>query len=83
MTIVIDTPAGINQFRLLAIAHALALEVNTGMKASRISALSVAQRSGLTTKRTKKGALADVIAAIQEADPAFTVDERTLGRALA
>jgi hypothetical protein len=72
MTITVDTPEGIEMFRLLAIAHALSLEVNTGMKMSRgVSVLAVAQRDGLTVKRTKKGALKDVIAYIQRVDPEY------------
>ena len=66
MTVVIDTPEGINMLRLISMAHALALEVNTGMKMSRgVSVLAIAQRDGITNKRTKKGALKDVVEYIQ------------------
>lgn len=82
-TIIIDTPAGIAMFALLQLAHALALEINTGMKMGRGSLVKVATARGLTDQRTKKGALRDVIAHIQQVNPEFVVDERTLGRALA
>lgn len=61
----IDTPEGIRMFGLLQVAHLLALEINTGMKYSNAwSPLAIAQKRGLTHKRTKRGALKDVIAVI-------------------
>ena len=59
-TIVIDTPTGIEMASLLALRSALGLEVSTGMHHSRGSILAVAQRRGLTVKRTKHGAWQDV-----------------------
>ena len=54
----IDTPEGIEHFRICAVIGALRVEVKTGMKASRgVSALRVAQMYGCP-KNTKKGALA-------------------------
>jgi len=68
MSVMIEGPEGVGMVRLLAIAHSLALEINTGMKMSRgLSPLAVAQRDGITSKRTKKGALRDVVAAIKQA----------------
>lgn len=82
MTVTIDTPEGIQMVRLLAILHGLALEVNTGMKMSRgVSVLAVAQRDGLTVKRTKRGALKDVLAYVQKVNPDYQPGE-TITRAL-
>ena len=64
-TIIIDTPEGIAMFQLLQLRSALKLEIRTGMKLSnRGSVLATAQRRGLTTKRTKRGAYADIDAAV-------------------
>lgn len=72
MSIVIDTPEGIEYARLATFAHALALEINTGLKMSRgLSVLANAQRSGYTDKRTKKGALRDIIALQRELLPSY------------
>lgn len=70
-TIVIDTPEGINMYRLLTIAHSLAFEAKTGMKMSRISALKVARQEGYTKSNRKPAALRDVIAVIQSYDPDY------------
>lgn len=76
----IDTPEGIEVAGLLALAHRLALEINTGM-GSRVSSLGIARRRGLTTKRTKKGALEDVVAAIKDKWPGYE-PRSTVARAL-
>lgn len=65
--------------QLLALASALALEINTGMKMSRgRSPLKIAQSTEvtigdterpLTTKRTKTGALADVVDVLRQVMP--------------
>ena len=56
---VIDTPEGIEHFRVVTLISALRIEVSTGMKMSRgISALAVAKRDYGCPKGTKKGALA-------------------------
>jgi hypothetical protein len=62
--IIIDTPEGIHMWRMLSFRSALSLEIKTGMKFSRGSVLAAAQAQGLTTKRTKKGAYADIDAII-------------------
>jgi hypothetical protein len=64
-SIVIDTPDGIEMFRLLSMRGRLHIEIDTGMK-FRVSTLAAMQRQGLTTKRTKIGALADLNAKIAE-----------------
>jgi len=47
--------------RLLAIRSGLGLEIRTGMKMSnRYSPLAILQNEGITTKRTKRGAWADL-----------------------
>lgn len=42
MTVIIDTPEGIAKFAMLQLVHALALELNTGMKLSRGANIMVA-----------------------------------------
>jgi len=77
MTTVIDTPEGMQYVRILTVAHALTLEINTGMKMSRgISALKVAKRDGLTTHSRKPAALRDVVAVLQEINPDYVPDKR-------
>lgn len=68
---VIDTPEGINMYRLLTIAHALAFEAKTGMKMTRISALKVARSEGYTKSNRKPAALRDVLSVIQAIDPTY------------
>lgn len=65
---VIDTPEGLHAFALLQTIHRLALEINTGLK-FRQSTLAAVQRAGYTAKKTKKGALQDMVEAMQEFDP--------------
>lgn len=67
-TIAATGAQGVETFRMIALRSALRLQARTGMKMSRgISAITVAQQMGLTTKRTAKGAFADVNAAMVEA----------------
>lgn len=47
-------------FRILTVRRGLILKIDTGMALTRISSLSVAQRDGITVKRTNRGALRDV-----------------------
>ena len=56
--IIINTPEGIEHYRVSALITALRIEVKTGMKVSRISPLSVCKRDYGCPKNTKKGALA-------------------------
>lgn len=51
---------GIGLFRLVTLYHALKLQANTGMKASRISATQCAQRLGFQG-RTAKSLLKDML----------------------
>jgi len=51
---------GIEVYRALTIRRGLILKIDTGMALTRISCLMVAQREGITTKRTNRGALKDV-----------------------
>lgn len=71
MTIALTTPAQMTAFGLLQLMYRLALECNTSLK-FRQSTLAVVQRLAfevdgemvpITTKRTKKGALKDLVAA--------------------
>lgn len=81
-SIVITGRQNIEMAIVLATAHALALEINTGMVNSHGSVLNAARERGLTTKRTKKGALRDVIAHIKKAWPEYEPSasiERALG----
>lgn len=55
--IVIDTPEGIAHYAMAATIAALKIEVDTGMRASRQSATSVAKVRYGCPKRTKEGAL--------------------------
>lgn len=48
-------------YRELAIAHALALEINTGMKHSKGSIMNLAREVSGTLKRTKRGVLGDYV----------------------
>lgn len=68
----LDRPEQIQMFALLQAAHRLSLEIKTGMK-FRQSTLAAVQRAGITTKKTKKGALVDLIAVIQETNPNYVV----------
>lgn len=60
---VIDTPDGIHMFALLQARGRLHIEMH-GLK-FRQSTLAGLQRAGITTKRTRKGALADLNAEIE------------------
>lgn len=65
-TIIIDTPEGIEMWVFTSRMFQLALEISTGMKATRGSVLADCQRRGYTDKRTKKGALRDLVATAQQ-----------------
>lgn len=54
------TGEGIDVFRVMTIRRGLILKIDTGMSLTRTSCLSVAQRDGVTVKRTNRGALVDV-----------------------
>ena len=56
-TIIIDTPEGIEHWRVASAISMLALEVKTGLGHSRGSILVACQRNWGCPKRTKKGAL--------------------------
>lgn len=57
--IVIDTPEGIEHYRMAALISALRIEINIGMKMSRIPIMRVVAQYGVTA-RTKKAALAQL-----------------------
>lgn len=80
MSVVIDTPEGIQMFALLQVTHRLALEINTGLK-FRQSSLAAVQRAGYTSKRTKKSALKDMVTLLQEMRPDY-VPRDSIARAL-
>lgn len=77
MTIIIDTPEGIDAFARLQLVHALALEINTPMQAMRgITSTQLAARHGYTgpTRRSlknKQAALKWAVAFLQEIDPEY------------
>lgn len=56
-TIIIDTPDGIEHWRVASAISMLALEVRTGMKAARYSLIVACERNWGCPKKTKKGAL--------------------------
>jgi len=55
--IVIDTPAGIEHWRVASAISMLSLEVKTGMKATRYSLLKACEMNWGCPKKTKAGAL--------------------------
>lgn len=55
--IVIDTPQGIEHWRMASAISMLSLEVKTGMKASRGSVLKACKHNWGCPKNTKAGAL--------------------------
>lgn len=64
-TTVIDTPEGIDRFRLVALRGALRIEVRTGMKAHRgVNVLKVAEEYLGYRPRTKAAALEAIEALI-------------------
>jgi hypothetical protein len=63
--IVLDTPEQIQMFALLQAAYRLALEINSPLK-FRQSTLAALQHAGITSKRTKKGALEDLVLKIKK-----------------
>lgn len=71
------TGESIAHFHVMQVISALAMEVSTGMKLSnRGSVLTVAKNLGLTTKRTKKGALKDAVAWAEENIPNYEAPAR-------
>lgn len=60
------TGGDIDTYRILTVRRGLILRIDTGMSLTRISCLSVAQRDGVTTRRTNRGALRDVNAWLAE-----------------
>jgi hypothetical protein len=50
----------ITVMRVMTIRRGLILKMDTGIALTRVSSLSVAQRDGITNKRTMRGALKDV-----------------------
>ncbi len=54
------TGPDIEVVKWITVRRALILKIDTGMDLTRVSCLSVAQRDGVTVKRTNRGALRDV-----------------------
>lgn len=50
----------IKVYAILQVRRGLILKIDTGMSLTRFSCLSVAQREGITSRRTNRGALRDV-----------------------
>lgn len=70
----IITGSDIPVFALMSLASALAIEMTTGMRASRIPALQAAKNLGVIPKDkrgNKKDALVKTIAKIQESRPEY------------
>jgi hypothetical protein len=57
---VVMTGDAVMVYRTMTIRRGLILKIDTGMELTRMSSLSVAQRDGITSKRTNRGALKDV-----------------------
>jgi hypothetical protein len=57
---VVFTGDDVYTYRVLTVRRGLILKIDTGLSLTRISALSVAQRDGITARRTNRGALKDV-----------------------
>ena len=57
---ILITGEHITVYRVIAVRRGLILKIDTGMSLTRASCLSVAQRDGITVKRTNRGALKDV-----------------------
>ena len=79
--IVISTPEGIEAYRRLAIVHALALEVNTGLTNSRGSVRALANSLSGSKAKTKKAALRDYCAWLTSVMPDWQ-PSRSVKRAL-
>ena len=60
------TGSDIEAYKVLTLRRGLILKIDTGLSLTRFSCLSVAQRDGLTVKRTNRGALKDVNAWLEE-----------------
>lgn len=58
-------PAEVNVFHLIQMKHAMRFEINSGMKMSRGSLITTANRCGYSKKKTKAGVLADVEALLE------------------
>jgi hypothetical protein len=85
MATIIDTPQGIAAFRMLQLVHALALEINTGMKLSRVANIMVAaaQRGYAGPSRgTKVNKVAALKWAVEQMGADY-VPSSTVTRALA
>jgi hypothetical protein len=60
------TGSDIDVFKWITVRRALILKIDTGLSLTRVSPLSVARRDGITSKRTNRGALADVNAWLEQ-----------------
>lgn len=65
------TGAGIDAFQVMRVAHALAIEINTGLKMSNGSVMLLAKEYCGSSKRTKRGVLIDYIAWLKEVLPDY------------
>jgi hypothetical protein len=63
---ILTTPEQMQMWRLLSVRSMLRLEVTTGMRHSRGSVLKVAQREYGCKSRTKKGAIEELTALIDQ-----------------
>jgi hypothetical protein len=66
-TVVAQGEAQVSAVRWMTIRRALKFEIERGTKMTRIPIVPMLQREGITTKRTKKAAYADLNRAMVEA----------------
>lgn len=67
------TGAAIDVFQLIRVAHALSVEINTGLKMSRGSVMNLAKKYCGSSKRTKRGVLIDYVAYLNKVIPGWDV----------
>lgn len=73
----LDTPEQIEMFQLLRLAAAIALEINTGMRASaKGSAIKTLAAMGISSKKTKRGVLGDLVEYIKTKDANYAPNPR-------
>lgn len=70
MTTVI-TAGLVDVFQVLRVAHALSIEINTGLKMSRGSVMNLAKQYCGSSKRTKRGVLRDYVEWLKEVLPDY------------
>jgi len=67
----VTTTPGIELVWLLQLGYMLAIEINTGLKHEYGSVLGLVRDNGISRKRTKREALADIVAKLHQAWPEY------------